>query len=109
VKGQADAQVLPQFLVTGMSAVIFSIMEPDGSRAIPGTHPNAGPPVGNATAGVDLGLGAEMGDVAGRLTQRAEGLVKAGSPDAVGLIFRRVGKAHSSLEVFQLTRQDRWD
>lgn len=81
--------VLPQFLVTGMSAVIFSIMEPESDRGMPGTHPSAGPPVGDATAGVDLGLGADItSEIVVRIAKRAEGLVEGGSPDAVGLIFR---------------------
>lgn len=70
--------VLPQFLVTGLSAVIFSIMEPDTKRGIPGTHPNA-----------DLGPGASVtGEALEGLIKRAEGVVEGGSPDAVGLIFR---------------------
>lgn len=79
--------VLPQFLVTGLSSVIFSIMEPD--KGIPATHPNAGPPIGNATAGVDLGLGADVTGMAVRaLARRAETAVEGASSDAVGLIFR---------------------
>lgn len=80
--------VLPQFLVTGLSSFIFWWMEPDKSRGLPGAHPQAGP-IGNPTAGVDLGLGpGVVGETVERLLRRAEAAVEGGSPDAVGLIFR---------------------
>lgn len=68
--------VMPQFVVTAMSSVIFHIMEPPtGTTDLPPKHPNALPiPAGNGT----------LADVVAR-----EGaVVEAGSPDAVGLIFR---------------------
>lgn len=75
--------VMPQFVITALSSIIFHIMEPPSST-LP-KHPNA-IPIGNTTLtdGLD-GLDEEMM----RLMSR-EGAVEAGSPDAVGLIFRYV-------------------
>ncbi|WVQ72696.1 hypothetical protein IAR50_002256 [Cryptococcus sp. DSM 104548] len=77
--------VLPQFIVTLLSAVIFWLMEPD--RTLPAHHPGA-VPVTNTTALV------EAEDVVGQAIKRGLDIWKreiepeVSSPDAVGLIFR---------------------
>ena len=73
--------VLPQFIVTFLSSIIFYLMEP--SRELPGHHPQSIPvtPVN--------GTNAETISEITRLVVR-EGALSgdASSPDAVGLIFR---------------------
>ncbi|WVQ68534.1 uncharacterized protein L199_006742 [Kwoniella botswanensis] len=86
--------VLPQFVVTFLSSIIFYLMEPE--KGLPAHHPHTTIPLtGNVTApstitegleGVVVGLGEEM--VKRLIVGRAEGMVEGGSPDAVGLIFR---------------------
>ncbi|WVQ95210.1 hypothetical protein IAU59_002304 [Kwoniella sp. CBS 9459] len=93
--------VLPQFVVTFLSAIIFSVMEP---APLPAHHPGPGtgaipihPDVNATDASSALESGA-MGEVAAEvggqvvrryLSGRAEGASgEGGSPDAVGLIFR---------------------
>ncbi|WVF67635.1 hypothetical protein IAT40_002393 [Kwoniella sp. CBS 6097] len=96
--------VLPQFVVTFLSSIIFYVMEP---APLPAHHPGPGtgviPVHPNATdaSATDIsegsGLG-EIGEVASEvggeivrrlLSGRAEGMGgEGGSPDAVGLIFR---------------------
>ncbi|ORY32115.1 major facilitator superfamily domain-containing protein [Naematelia encephala] len=78
--------VLPQFVVTFLSSIIFYLMEPE--RQLPDHHPNA-IPISNVTA-------IEEGEVLGDVIERTMKLVvreggvggDASSPDAVGLIFR---------------------
>jgi solute carrier family 45 protein 1/2/4 len=99
--------VLPQFIVTFLSSIIFYLMEPD--KSIP-AHPPAGGviPIHNATGlggGEDAGMGeGYVAITAGKLlarmvTSAGEGMTRwsgrsgagapvAGSSDAVGLIFR---------------------
>lgn len=73
--------VMPQFIITGLSSIIFHIMEPP-TDATP-KHPNAIPIAGNLTASAG-----EMVDEVARLVVREGAPVEGGSPDAVGLIFR---------------------
>ena len=75
--------VLPQFIVTFFSSIIFYLMEPD--KSLPIHHPNS-PPMMNVT---EIDATSELGDNMSvmRLMKR-EGMADAGSPDAVGLIFR---------------------
>lgn len=83
--------VLPQFVVTFLSSVIFYLMEP--GREMPGHHPNAPIVVGNSTL---TGTGTETDLDLERLGMRLRGSGvrqeegTGGSPDAVGLIFRSV-------------------
>ncbi|OCF75727.1 solute carrier family 45, member 1/2/4 [Kwoniella mangroviensis CBS 8886] len=86
--------VLPQFVVTFLSSIIFYLMEPE--KGLPAHHPHTTIPLtGNVTdpsavteglEGVVAGLGEEV--VKRLIVGRAEGMVEGGSPDAVGLIFR---------------------
>lgn len=89
--------VLPQFIVTFLSSIIFYLMEPD--KGLPAKHPNA-PPVGNGTladASASIGIdGESFGDVVKLFTR--EGGPEGGSPDAVGLIFRWVIRRPSRCE-----------
>ena len=77
--------VLPQFIVTTFSSLIFYLMEAD--KSLPEHHPQSTPHGGNVTMEV-------MGDMV-RLVRReaVEGRVQA--PDAVGLIFRCAGDGRS--------------
>ncbi|WWD19321.1 hypothetical protein CI109_103779 [Kwoniella shandongensis] len=82
--------VLPQFIVTFLSAIIFYLMEPD--KSLPSHRPGTIPISTNTTTS-DITDVTE--DMARRtvdlilLKTRAEGVVgDASSPDAVGLIFR---------------------
>jgi solute carrier family 45 protein 1/2/4 len=88
--------VLPQFIVTAMSSIIFRIMEPPADAGIVDNHPLV-PATGPETIAAELAGGIEEqglsdGDVAGEflgnLIKRAEGALEGGSSDAVGLIFR---------------------
>ena len=76
--------VLPQFVVTFLSSVIFYLMEPAKKTAL-GEHPLSGPGPG---PGAEAMINGTLG-VAERLIRR-EGSLDGGnsSPDAVGLIFR---------------------
>nr|XP_019044996.1 solute carrier family 45, member 1/2/4 [Kwoniella bestiolae CBS 10118]OCF23926.1 solute carrier family 45, member 1/2/4 [Kwoniella bestiolae CBS 10118] len=84
--------VLPQFVVTFLSSIIFYLMEPE--KGLPAHHPHTTIPLtGNVTDPSTEGLSdvvSEIGEeVVKRLMVRAEGLGgEGGSPDAVGLIFR---------------------
>jgi solute carrier family 45 protein 1/2/4 len=70
--------VLPQFIVTFLSSVIFYMMEPE--KGLTGEHPQAGVVInGTLTDG--------LGDLGVRVLRR-EVESSGGSPDAVGLIFR---------------------
>ena len=66
--------VLPQFVVTTLSSVIFYLMEP--TKELAGEHPGAMPVAGNGTDVAGAGAPGPVGD--------------ASSPDAIGLIFRCV-------------------
>lgn len=91
--------VLPQFVVTAMSSIIFGIMEPPATaEGVAGAsgHPLA---TGPEEVAADLAGGTEeqglsdvdvAGEFLGNLVRRAEGAVEGGSSDAVGLIFRCV-------------------
>ncbi|WWC71291.1 uncharacterized protein I206_105245 [Kwoniella pini CBS 10737] len=84
--------VLPQFVVTFLSSIIFYLMEPE--KGLPAHNPHTIIPIsGNVTDTSGEGIESvvsEIGDeVIKRLISRAEGLTSEGSsPDAVGLIFR---------------------
>lgn len=71
--------VMPQFVITALSSVIFHIMEPPTD--VSPKHPHA-IPIGNATVPADAMEGLA------RLVVREGAPVEGGSPDAVGLIFR---------------------
>lgn len=75
--------VMPQFVITALSSIIFHIMEPSTSN-IPPKHPNA-IPVGNITG---AGLPEDAIEGVMKLIVREGAPVEGGSPDAVGLIFR---------------------
>ncbi|OCF35755.1 solute carrier family 45, member 1/2/4 [Kwoniella heveanensis BCC8398] len=98
--------VLPQFVVTFLSSIIFYVMEPaplpahhpgPGTGVIP-VHPNAtdlsaAPAATDPTEGLEgiVEVATEVGgEIVRRLLKgRAEGMAgEGGSPDAVGLIFR---------------------
>ncbi|KAK8854544.1 hypothetical protein IAR55_003283 [Kwoniella newhampshirensis] len=82
--------VLPQFIVTFLSAIIFYLMEPD--KSLPHHRPGTIPISTNTTATLpDVADATE--EIAKRTVEilrgRAAGMVgDASSPDAVGLIFR---------------------
>jgi hypothetical protein len=83
--------VLPQFIVTFLSSIIFYLMEPD--KGVPAKHPQipvAEPAIGNGN-GTLPGLGIERAEEAVvdgmKMLFRREG-PEGGSSDAVGLIFR---------------------
>lgn len=79
--------VLPQFLVTFISAIIFYLLEPSRS-ALPVHHAATIPPTSNITVSSttgDHGLSSDT-DLVARWIKREAG--RAGSPDSVGLIFR---------------------
>lgn len=78
--------VMPQFVITALSSLIFHIMEPPTSD-LPPKHPNA-IPIGNPNATTTLSDDGTQ--VMRMLMSREGGVVEAGSPDAVGLIFRYV-------------------
>ncbi|OXG19816.1 solute carrier family 45, member 1/2/4 [Cryptococcus neoformans Ze90-1] len=94
--------VLPQFIVTVLSSVIFWLMEP--SKSLPTHHPGS-VPVPDTNTTVAIGAIANSSvledtasatiEVAGQVVKRAAELVSregvdvdVSSPDAVGLIFR---------------------
>lgn len=93
--------VLPQFIVTVLSSVIFWLMEP--SKSLPTHHPGSVPVTDtNATTAavianfsVPENAASVTMDVAGQVAKRVVELVSregvdadVSSPDAVGLIFR---------------------
>jgi solute carrier family 45 protein 1/2/4 len=91
--------VLPQFIVTILSAIIFHLMEPDNANTPkhPGTTiPIVGNVTGMDSAGVDGSESAERFVM--RLIKR-EGLVEASSGDAVGVIFK-VGGVSAAIGAF---------
>jgi len=67
--------VLPQFIVTTLSSLIFYLMEP--SKSLPDHHPQSIPIPSNTTI-------EDLGETVRFVVREVEG----GSPDAVGLIFR---------------------
>lgn len=79
--------VIPQFLVTGLSSILFALLEPDKSVIDQGHagHPHAGNvPVGNSTHVEGLAP-------ASLLFARQAEVESAGSgPDSIGIIFRYV-------------------
>lgn len=77
--------VLPQFIVTILSAVIFRIMEPDKVGDMP-AHPGH---AGGLPAGDAVGAVGAVGEVGGidEVVRRSGGAVMGGSANAVGLIF----------------------
>ncbi|RXK42376.1 hypothetical protein M231_00366 [Tremella mesenterica] len=86
--------VMPQFLVTILSSAIFYLMEPD--KSLPSHHPHANPVVNGTVAAVEAPTGVvELGE---RLMRR-EGVMQAGSSDAVGLIFR-IGGVSAAVGAF---------
>jgi len=88
--------VLPQFIVTILSAIIFHMMEPD-NPATP-KHPGTTIPiVGNITAVDGASDGVER--FVTRLLEKREGLVEASSSDAVGVIFR-IGGVSAAIGAF---------
>lgn len=76
--------VIPQFLVTGMSSIIFALLDPDKSAIHHGKAPNAPAPAppSNGTASIP--------DV-NKLFARAEGLTDGASGGTIGLIFKISG------------------
>ncbi len=72
--------VMPQFIVTTLSSLIFYLMEPE--RSLPDHHPQSIPVPSNSTAEAEV-----MSDVVRMVIRESVVNVKA-SPDAVGLIFR---------------------
>ena len=70
--------VLPQFIVTTLSSLIFYLMEP--GQSLPEHHPQSIPILTNATIDATEDMM--------QLTVRAGAAGGGGSPDAVGLIFR---------------------
>ncbi|WVQ80005.1 hypothetical protein IAT38_002106 [Cryptococcus sp. DSM 104549] len=89
--------VLPQFIVTLMSSIIFYLMEPE--KGLPAHHPGTIPVPGNATltdaaSAVTEAAAEATGEVVRRavhawMWSKREGVdVDVSSPDAVGLIFR---------------------
>jgi hypothetical protein len=71
--------VLPQFLVTGLSAILFALLEPHRS-VLHGKHPGTVPPGTNVT--LPLGIRAEETEA---------------NPDSIGLIFRCASPVTKSL------------
>ncbi|KDN44339.1 hypothetical protein RSAG8_05603, partial [Rhizoctonia solani AG-8 WAC10335] len=84
--------VLPQFLVTGLSAVLFALLEPHRS-VLHGKHPGNVPPGANITLPLN------------NLETREEGT--DASSDSIGLIFRigGVSAAVASLLAWRLARE----
>ncbi|WWC90419.1 uncharacterized protein L201_005354 [Kwoniella dendrophila CBS 6074] len=77
--------VLPQFVVTFLSAIIFYLMEPE--KGLPAHHPQTIIPI--PVNGTDIATETVGDEILKRyISSRAEGMVEGGSPDAVGLIFR---------------------
>jgi len=70
--------VIPQFLVTGISSIVFALVDPSKSAIHRGKAPNAPapvPPVNGTVSAVEL-------------FSRAEGLADGASGGSVGLIFK---------------------
>ena len=73
--------VIPQFLVTGMSSIIFALLDPDKSVIHHGKTPNAPvpvPPANGTTSAVDVN----------EFLSRAEGVVGKASGGSISLIFK---------------------
>ena len=73
--------MIPQFLVTGMSSIIFALFDPDKSAIHRGKVPNAPVPVHPVNSTVSA---ADVNE----LFARAEGAGDAASGGSVGLIFK---------------------
>ena len=73
--------VIPQFLVTGMSSIIFAVLDPDKSAIHRGKAPNAPVPVPPANGTVSAT------DV-NEFFVRAEGVADGASGGTIGLIFK---------------------
>jgi len=98
--------VIPQFIITGLSSIIFAILDPDTSILdSPGRHPAhpgavPGVSVGSTTGDSSISNGTSS------LRPRAEGEVATRSADSVAVIFRfvplsfKVGWTRESLFVF---------
>jgi solute carrier family 45 protein 1/2/4 len=81
--------VIPQFLVTALSAAIFALLEPDKS-VLHGQHPGKTiPPVNGTLPGHD---GLDPGAAAAEMVGREEG-VEVSGPNSVAIIFRIGGAA----------------
>ncbi|WRT68682.1 uncharacterized protein IL334_005661 [Kwoniella shivajii] len=86
--------VLPQFVVTFLSSIIFYLMEPE--KGLPAHHPQTTIPLpGNITESItDSPLGEAVSEIGEEMVKRfINGRAEAigsdnSSPDAVGLIFR---------------------
>jgi len=92
--------VLPQFIVTILSAIIFHIMEPDS--AVTPKHPGTTIPIVGNMTGIDGVVGGSESEVVGRFVARLavrEGMVEASSSDAVGVIFR-IGGVSAAIGAF---------
>lgn len=84
--------VLPQFVITAISSLVFFLMEPASTP-----HPPLAP---NVPAGVVNGsIAAEVAAATATAVVRAEAIVKASSPDAVGLVFR-IGGTSAAVGAF---------
>ena len=68
--------VIPQFLVTGLSSIIFAILDPDKSILHPGSTET---PAGDGTLTSDAARG---------VLARADGLDMAQKPNSIAIIFR---------------------
>ena len=78
--------VLPQFIVTILSAIIFHMMEPENPVAP--KHPGTTIPIVGNITGIDAGgVGEDVERFVVKLIRR-EGLVEASSGNAVGVIFK---------------------
>lgn len=73
--------VIPQFLVTGMTSIIFALFDPDKSAIHRGKAPNAPAPVPPANRTVSVT------DV-NELFARAEGVADGASGGTIGLVFK---------------------
>lgn len=73
--------VIPQFLVTGMSSIIFALLDPDKSAIHHGKTPNAPVPVLPTNGTVSA---ADLHE----LFARAEGIADGASGGTIGLIFK---------------------
>lgn len=73
--------VIPQFLVTGMSSIIFALFDPDKSAIHRGTAPNGPTPVPPANGTVSVAGVNEF-------FARAEGVANGASGGSIALIFK---------------------
>ena len=73
--------MIPQFLVTAMSSIIFAVLDPDKSVIHHGKIPNAPVPVPPANGTISV---ADVNE----FLSRAEGAVGIASGGSIGLIFK---------------------